>query len=241
MENKAQSNLPLFPGPRVFARYFSPGWWKHTVKFAWAFKKNLYLPVILSTVAAVMMTSARAIYPVTSSSEPVEAGPFLATMVAILALLLVSGLLLLVTLWLGLVRLAAFCRAFLRCPVGAEASTTTAIQEEALTAVAQHKGNLLKAWLVASVISVPLLFALAAAAMVSMFLSPEMIALFKLGNDGALVRNGAMLAFMALFIVLSNYSMTTLASSVLLNRNLGETTRLALLLGITTAPGLTVI
>jgi hypothetical protein len=42
METISQpKKISLFPGPGVFLRFFSAGWWRHTLKFAWPFKKNL--------------------------------------------------------------------------------------------------------------------------------------------------------------------------------------------------------
>jgi hypothetical protein len=242
METASQpKKISLFPGPGVFLRFFSAGWWRHTLKFAWAFKKHLYLPAILSTVASLMLTSALVIMPTSAPGVAVEAAVYLPPLFLAGGLVIVSGTISLVAMILGVMRLAAFCRTYLRCPVGASNEEMLASQAEAIDQVGHHKGHLVKVWLVATIIAIPLLFMLAAAAMVALFMSPEMIALFKLGSDGALVRNFAMLATVVLYVIISNYSITTLAASVLVDRDLGATTRIALLLALTASPGLTVI
>lgn len=234
----AKPKISLFPGPRVFARFFNPNWWRHTVKFAWLYKKYLYLPTILSTTASLLATGVLTLMPQVEPGSTVDASTYLPAMLTVMGMLIVAGILYLIVIFVGLVRLAAFCRAFLLCPAGADNQTIIDSHKEAVSSVAHHKGQLAKAWFVASVISIPMLFVLGAAALVAIFLDPQIIAQFGLGKDGSMARAGAMTVVVASYIVLSNYSMTTLAASVLLNRNLGATTRIALILAITASPGL---
>ena len=212
-----------------------------------AFLPSFKTPIILATVGSLLMIACfHALTLIKPGGDGVINGNIMAPiLIGAAAGMMITGILLLLSLSLGTLRLAGFVRAFLRCPQKTmEADYQNQVKVyliEGLSAVRSHKAYLVKAWLVSTVIMIPLLFVWCACSLIIAGLSPEMIEQYKFPAEVVPLRQGAIIAAAIVGILISNYSITTLAVSVMLDRSVKETSIEALWLAITTSPALTLI
>lgn len=175
----------------------------------------------------------------------IDGNVLIPTLIGFATGMIITGILLILSLFIGLVRLTGFTRAFLRCPLDLEDRTTTAqiktYLDEGLTAIRHHKSFLAKSWLVSSIIMMPLIFVWCACSFIVVGLRPEIVQAYNLGPEVLNLRQGGMIAMVIVGLCLSNYSITTLAVSSMLDRTVKETSIESLWLAITTSPALSVV
>jgi hypothetical protein len=249
MASATQKPSP-FPGPRVLKRFFSPLWWQHAFIFSWQFRSHLILPAIFFLLFALIVVALKEVgYGLQgASNQPVDAGPFLAKLVGVVAGLAMSGIFFLCGMFLGVLKLSAFTRAFLLCPLpqnyaamkdSAYQLQTHMCQTEAVEAMSKHKAYLGKAWLVATLVMLPGVFVAAVAACIAITLSAETGV--PVPDEYRHLAIYPIIFASAVGILLNNYSVVTLAVTSLTNRTVGQATRQSLLLTLTTAPLMTVV
>ncbi len=175
----------------------------------------------------------------------IDGNVLIPTLIGSSAGMIITGILLLVSIFIGLIRIAGFTRAFLRCPYdpSSEASAVTikSYLEEGLAAVRSHKMLLSKSWLVCSIIMIPLIFVWCAASFMVVGLTPEIVKELHLAPEVLSLRFGAMATLAIVGLMLSNYSITILAVSTMLDRSVKEASIESLWLAITTSPVLSVV
>jgi hypothetical protein len=238
---------PLFPGIRVLSRFFSPAWWHHVFLFSWQFRRRLVLPSALFFVAAVIFTFVINLMMELNQKpgqEAINANELLPKLLTGLAGLSLGGILFIVALSFLLVSLMTFTRAYLVFPLPANVSETRAadysakIEQSFLSAAVDlktHKGYLTKVLLLEALICLPLILTfcvtflfsgvLAAPDTSSMTIPPEMRALALPVQITAAV----------LFVILSNYSVVSVAVAIMFERTVGKAITFSLLLGLTSA------
>ncbi|MBP9094507.1 hypothetical protein KBI23_26040 [bacterium] len=247
MKQPPDSNdRPILVSKKALARFFHVGWWKHTWKFALVFIPTFKTPIILSTLAGIIMhTCFSLLLRFKDVQGPIDGNELIPTLIGSAAGLIITGILLILSLCLGLIRLTGFTRAFLRCPLDLEDTTSSAqiksYLDEGLAAVRHHKAFLAKSWLVSSIIMVPLIFVWCACSFVVVGLSPDVVKAYNLGPEVVPLRQGSMIAMAIVGLLLSNYSITTLAVSSMSDRTVRETSIEALWLAITTSPALSLV
>lgn len=237
---------PIFVSKRALGRFFHAGWWKHTWKFAFVFIPIFKTPIILSTLAAIIMrTCFSFLSRYVNVQGPIDGNELIPTLIGSAAGLIITGILLILSLFIGIVRLTGFTRAFLRCPLDLEDTTSSAqiksYLDEGLAAVRRHKAFLAKSWLVSSIIMLPLIFVWCACSFIVVGLSPEVVQAYNLGAEVVPLRQGSMIAMAVVGLLLSNYSITTLAVSSMSDRTVKETSIESLWLAITTSPALSLV
>ena len=240
------SERPIFVSKKTLARYFHAGWWKHAWQFSLAFVPIFKTPIILSTLAGIIWHICFSfLLPFRDVQSPIDGNVLIPTLIGTATGLIITGILLILSLFIGIVRLTGFTRAFLRCPLDLEVPvTSTQIKsylEEGLKSVRHHKGLLAKSWLVSSIIMVPLIFVWCACSFIVVGLSPEVVKAYNLGPEVVPLRQGAMITMVIVGLIFSNYSITTLAVSSMLDRSVKETSIEALWLAITTSPALSLV
>lgn len=246
MKPQPDSNeRPIIVSKKALARFFHAGWWKHTWHFALAFTPIFKTPIILSTLAGIILTASLSSLTVLKVDGVIDGNVLIPTLIGFATGMIITGILLILSLFVGLVRLTGFTRAFLRCPLDLEDRTTSAqiktYLEEGLTAVRHHKAFLAKSWLVSSIIMMPLIFVWCACSFIVVGLSPEIVQAYNLGPEVLNLRQGAMVVMAIVGLCLSNYSITTLAVSSMSDRTVKETSIESLWLAITTSPALSVV
>jgi hypothetical protein len=240
------SERPIFVSKRTLGRFFHAGWWKHTWKFALVFIPIFKTPIILSVLAAIIMrTCFSFLSRFINVQGPINGNELIPTLIGSAAGLIITGILLILALFIGIVRLTGFTRAFLRCPLDLE-DTTSSVQiksylDEGLAAVRHHKAFLAKSWLVSSIIMLPLIFVWCACSFIVVGLNPDVIRTYNLGPEVLSLRQGSMIAMAIVGLLLSNYSITTLAVSSMSDRTVKETSIESLWLAITTSPALSLV
>lgn len=237
---------PIFVSKKALGRFFVAAWWRHAWQFSLAFLPIFKTPIILSTLAGIIWhICVSFLLPFRDVQGPIDGNLLIPTLIGSAAGLLITGILLILSLFIGLVRLTAFTRAFLRCPLDLEGTVTSAqiktFLDEGLKSVRHHKGLLAKSWLVSSIIMVPLMFVWCACSFIVVGLSSEVVEAYNLGAEVVPLRQGAMVALVIVGLILSNYSITTLAVSSMLDRSVKETSIEALWLAITTSPALSLV
>lgn len=247
MKPQPDSNeRPIIVSKKALARFFHAGWWKHTWHFALAFVPIFKTPIILSTLAGIIWhVCISFLLPFRDITGPIDGNVLISTLIGFASGMIITGILLLLALFIGLVRLTGFTRAFLRCPLDLEDRTTASqiknYLDEGLTAVRHHKAFLAKSWLVSSIIMMPLIFVWYACFFIVLGLSPEIVQTYNLGPEVLNLRQGAIVFMVIVGLCLSNYSITTLAVSSMSDRTVKETSIEALWLAITTSPALSVV
>ncbi|MFA7341155.1 MAG: hypothetical protein WC028_30510 [Candidatus Obscuribacterales bacterium] len=246
MKPQPDSNeRPIIVSKKALARFFHAGWWKHTWHFAVAFVPIFKTPTILSTLAGIIMTASLGSLTVLKVDGVIDGNVLIPTLIGFATGMIITGILLILSLFIGLVRLTGFTRAFLRCPLDLEDRTTTAqiktYLDEGLTAIRHHKSFLAKSWLVSSFIMMPLIFVWCACSFIVVGLRPEIVQAYNLGPEVLNLRQGGMIAMVIVGLCLSNYSITTLAVSSMLDRTVKETSIESLWLAITTSPALSLV
>ncbi len=175
----------------------------------------------------------------------IDGNVLIPTLIGFATGMIITGILLILSLFIGLIRLAGFTRAFLRCPLDLEDTTSSAQikihLDEGLAAVRHHKAFLAKSWLVSSIIMLPLIFVWCACSFIVVGLSPEVVPAYNLGPEVVPLRQGSVIAMAIIGLLLSNYSITTLAVSSMSDRTVKETSIESLWLAITTSPALSLV
>ncbi|MDP3510478.1 MAG: hypothetical protein Q8T09_21090 [Candidatus Melainabacteria bacterium] len=247
MKQPSDSNeRPILVSKKTLARFFHPGWWKHAWKFSLAFVPIFKTPIILSTLAGIIWhICISCLLPFKDVQGPIDGNLLIPTLIGSAAGLIITGILLILSLFIGVVRLSGFTRAFLRCPLNLEVPVTSvqikSYLDEGLKSVRHHKGLLAKSWLVCSIIMVPLIFVWCACFCIVVGLNQDVVKAYNLGAEVISVRQGAMVTLVIIGIILSNYSITTLAVSSMLDRSVKETSIEALWLSFTTSPALSLV
>jgi hypothetical protein len=179
-----------------------------------------------------------------------EAGPFIAKMAATVAGLSLAGIFFIIGMFLGVLKLTAFTRAFLSCPLPTSAAAiksaeypaqVSIYQAEAVDAMSSHKAYLAKAWALAALVMVPMLIVVFICGCVYMALIAPPAPQFPIPAETrslAVYFQGAMIAAM---VLINNYSVITLAVTSMTNRTIGEATTKSLLLTLTSAPLMTLV
>jgi|GEM_PF-692044 len=251
METNSTPQPKLFPGLDVLGRLVSVAWWRYVISFSWQFKKFLYLPAIIFFVAGVvfvvlgtMMASFR-----NMGSEPQDAGPLLLRLGMLTCGLASGGIILIVSMAVGVIRLAAFTRAYLltSIPTPAELSsddfksTMRETQKNAFAQIGKSKGYIAKSWLLATLIVVPVIGVFCGATFVTGLATAPDDAQYPLITAMKSFAVPALATLAVTFVILSNYSMIILALSSMINMTIGQLVRRSLILLFTTAPMLTAV
>lgn len=239
------SQRPIFVSKKTISRFFQATWWRHTWQFALAYIPIFKTPIILSTLAGIVMLTSFSFLSSINMRGTIDGNVLIPTLIGSTAGLIITGILLILSLFIGLIRIAGFTRAFLRCPYDqAIPTTSSAIKsclDEGLAAVRSHKMFLSKSWLICSIIMVPLLFVWCAASFIVVGLTPEIVQTYQLGPEVTTMRNGSIVTMAIIGLLLSNYSITMLAVSTMLDRSVKETSIESLWLAITTSPVLSLV
>jgi hypothetical protein len=234
-----------FVSLKTISRFFQAAWWRHNWQFALAYIPIFKTPIILSTLAGIIMLTCFSFLSSINMRGTIDGNVLIPTLIGSTAGLIITGILLILSLFIGLIRIAGFTRAFLRCPYDqANPSTLSSIKsylDEGLASVRSHKMFLSKSWLICSIIMVPLLFVWCAASFIAVGLTPEVVQTYQLGPEVTSMRNGSIVAMAIVGLLLSNYSITMLAVSTMLDRSVKETSIESLWLAITTSPVLSLV
>ncbi len=230
-------------------RFFRASWWRHTFAFALAFVRYFKAPVILSTLGSLLLTAG---LQVLSSVKPgadnvMDGNKLFPALIGFSATSMIAGILMLIALFILVMRLAGFTRAYLKFPlnqIGAPDYQKKIAQDlsQALETVRAHKGTLVKAWLTSTVIMIPLLFVWCACSAIVTGLTPEVIAQLQMPPEPVNnLKTGAGVALLVVGLILSNYSMAVLAMSTMLSKSVKEVTIDSLWLSIIASPALTIV
>jgi len=248
----SSQKLPLFPGLGTVARFCSLLWWQHTIAFSWLFKRYLLVPAILFILSAGLTVPAvNTLTAFNSMGDQVqEAGPFITKMLLVWGALAISGILSIVAMAISVFKLAAFSRAFLLYPLPTGAAEMKGeqyknliqqYQKEAATEIARHKGYLTKSWLLAALIMLPLIIVFALSSFSCVVLTmPDTSAITIPAETRRMIFIPQILAAISL-LIMSNYSVVTMAVTCMNNLSVGAATKRSLLLSITTSPLLSAV
>ena len=179
-----------------------------------------------------------------------EAGPLIGKLLMALVGLGAGGILSLIGMFIGVIKLTAFTRAYLICPLPtSEAAIKSesykaeaqSLQSQAIQALAKQKGYLAKVWLLAGLIMLPLFFVFFASSFWATLLTLPDTSAMPIPAEARKMAIWAQLIVAASMIIMSNYSIVTVAVSSMTNRPIGAAIRQTLLLGLTTAPLMTAV
>jgi len=230
-------------------RFFKASWWRHALAFALAFVRYFKTPVILSTIGSLFLVAS---FQIISSLKPgpdgsINGNEAIPTLFGYASCSIVAGIFMLIAIFMVVMRLAGFSRAFLKFPLQLIGSADYKKQidtqlAEGLATVKAHKVDLFKAWLVSTVIMIPMLFVWCSSSFVVAGLTPQMVDAMQLppGPINAL-RQGAVIALMVVGLILSNYSMAVLGMSTMINKTVKEVSIDGLWLSIIASPALTIV
>jgi hypothetical protein len=245
----ASQNRTKLVAPAVLLRFLQGRWWRHAWFFSLAFLPHFKAPAILFTLASLLITGAISFFSSIKVIDGVADGnKAIPALIWSSTFLMVAGVLLIVTIFISTIRLAGFARAFLRFPLLQIPEKNAAIDryrkqikvfaDEGMEQVRKQKGTLIKAWLISGAIALPAIFVLNSCVFMALGLTPEAIRQFNLSPEVVALQQGSFYMMLFMLAVLTNYSVTTLAVSVLLDRTARETSIEALILAFTTAPAL---
>jgi len=241
---------PVAQNPGVLKRLFSPLWWQHAAAFSWHFRHQLLWPaiffMIFGLITAAVLDSFEGMRGL--QNQTVEAGPFIAKMFIIVVGLSAGAVFFLLGMFSGVLKLTAYTRAFLSCPLPSSAATLAqstyreqakACQSEAVAAMSHHKAYLAKALFLAGLAMLPGLFIVGVCSFAGILLSaPDMPGL-PIPPEARSLALPCQIAVVAVLVMLNNYSVVTIAVTSMTNRTIGDATRKSLLLTLTSAPLLT--
>jgi hypothetical protein len=238
----------------VLKRFFSPLWWRHVLAFSWQFRRYLLAPalffLLFSMIETPTMTMLKGIH--AGSDGITDAGPLISKLLIAMVGFSSAGILFLLGMFLGVLRLTAFTRAYLFCPLpltvaamkeAAYKTHTETCQREAVEAMSKQKAYLARAWLIATLVMLPGIFiACLAGAMSVIWSAPDRTVLsFPLPPELHKLAIYPQIVASIAGVMLNNYSVVTMAVTSMTNRTIGEATRQSMLLAFTTAPLMTAV
>ncbi|MBU6450272.1 MAG: hypothetical protein KGS72_00725 [Cyanobacteria bacterium REEB67] len=244
---QAMAKPPLFPGIKVLARFFSPAWWHHVLLFSWQFRRRLVLPSALFFVAAIIFTFVLNLLQELNQKpgqEAINANELLPKLLTGLAGLSAGGILFIVAFSFLLVSLMTFTRAFLVFPLPANVAETRAadyskkIEQAFLSAAVDlkaHQGYLTKVLLLEALICLPLILTFCATFLFSsVLLAPDTTSL-TIPPEMRAMALPVQLVTAVIFVILSNYSVVSVAVAIMFERTVGKAIAFSLQLGLTSA------
>lgn len=232
----------------MLMRFVQGRWWRHAWLFSLAFVREFRTPTILFTVASLLVEGAfHMLLTVKTVDGYTDGHAFMAAMIWSMCFFLIAGISSLIAIFIIVIRAAGFARAYLRfplaqIPVGPAneryKGQLKSASAEAMREVRSNKKQLVKTWIVCTIIALPAIFVVHASAVIAIGLTPEIVAQFGLSPDVLNLRQGAIYTTIVMLMIISNYSLTTLAVSVMLDRSVKEASIEALILAFTKSPAL---